>query len=209
VNADLNPELRKDILDWSFFDHTCKKCGETKKLLYPFLYHDMNNMFMVYMLLPVDDEDSEKSLKKLRDMQQAVDMTISEDFPPVDKKFGTYKYRAVTEPNELVEKLYIFENGFSDYAIELLKRLMYLAIGGKGGADSIEKILFQYDSGEPGLVAFMGNGEMGTIDFNQELYDDLEHMLKDYSIDEGNTYQVVDQGWAHAFDNSMRKQSGS
>ena len=47
VNAEENPELRRDILRESMFDWECLHCGYTAQMAYPMIYHDPMNAFMI------------------------------------------------------------------------------------------------------------------------------------------------------------------
>lgn len=47
VNAEENPELRRDILRESMFDWECRHCGYTAQMAYPMIYHDPMNAFMI------------------------------------------------------------------------------------------------------------------------------------------------------------------
>ena len=47
VNAEENPELRRDILRESIFDWECRHCGYTAQMAYPMIYHDPAHGFMV------------------------------------------------------------------------------------------------------------------------------------------------------------------
>ena len=47
INIDRNPELRAKVQDLSCFRVTCPNCGETMLAVYPCLYHDISNQFMV------------------------------------------------------------------------------------------------------------------------------------------------------------------
>ena len=60
VNAEENPELRRDILRESVFDWECRHCGYTAQMAYPMIYHDPAHGFMVW-------ENGVFSWKKLED----------------------------------------------------------------------------------------------------------------------------------------------
>lgn len=158
---------------------------------------------MIRVVLVENEDEFGSELDKLSDEQQSAVETFSREFPDATRDFQKYRHRAVIGPQELVEKIFIFENGFNDYAIEMLKHTMFLAIGKKGGADSIAKMLFDCSSGQPRLVAFMDDGELGTIDFNQKLYDDFVNLLGDYSADQSGRLQVINQAWADEFVSSL------
>ena len=57
INTVLNPEMKEKVLNQSIFSYTCPNCGETFQLAYSTLYHQMENLIMIYLV-------SESELKK-------------------------------------------------------------------------------------------------------------------------------------------------
>ena len=56
INAEVNPNLRAQVLDETLFDWKCPQCGHEATLAYPCLYHDKGRRFMVYVLPQEPDE---------------------------------------------------------------------------------------------------------------------------------------------------------
>lgn len=102
ADAARNPELRARVLSETMFDWSCPECGYAARFLYPFLYHDPERNFMVY-LSPNGGECGEVDLET--------------EFPQLR---GVAK-RLVTTPEALKEKVLIFEAGLDDRAVELVK----------------------------------------------------------------------------------------
>ena len=98
VNAEENPELRRDILRESIFDWECRHCGYTAQMAYPMIYHDPAHGFMVCL-------------------RPSGAVSKAEPIPAVR---GLIK-RSVKNPQELKEKILIFEAGLDDAAVELVK----------------------------------------------------------------------------------------
>lgn len=48
MNVTQNPQLRQDVLSGKFYRWICPKCGKEATIVYPTLYHDMTNKFIVY-----------------------------------------------------------------------------------------------------------------------------------------------------------------
>ena len=68
------------------------------------LYHDMQKNFMVW-LWPPPGEPGDDSLSPMRFMKD-------------------YQFRLVATPNELMEKIYIFDCGLDDRVLEFLKLIL-------------------------------------------------------------------------------------
>lgn len=103
VDAVRNPELKARVLNETMFDWRCPECGYAARFLYPFLYHDPNRKFMVYLSPNGGGSGEEADLEK--------------EFPQLA---GVSK-RLVSTPEALKEKILIFEAGLDDRAVELVK----------------------------------------------------------------------------------------
>ncbi len=121
ICAQDSPELRARVLDETFFDWECPRCGYTAQLVYPCLYHDRERKFMVYLA----PSGSGKEF-------QPVD--VSEKFP----QLSGVKKRVVSSPAELKEKVLIFESGFDDRAVELVKYALAGVLDKKHGKKVVE-----------------------------------------------------------------------
>ena len=58
INTALNPEMKEKVLNQSIFLYTCPSCGETFRLNYPTLYHQMEDLIMIYL---VSESEVEKT----------------------------------------------------------------------------------------------------------------------------------------------------
>jgi len=102
VDAIRNPDLKARVMDETIFDWTCPECGYAARFLYPFLYHDPEHKFMIY-LSPNGGNCEE--------------IDIETRFP----QLSGIKKRLVPTPEALKEKILIFEAGLDDRAVELVK----------------------------------------------------------------------------------------
>ena len=97
--------MKEKVLNQSIFLYTCPSCGETFRLNYPTLYHQMENLIMIYLV-------SESEVEKTYEMFYGENALFD---------FRTEKYlaRIVMSPNQLVEKIQIFDAGKDDRIMEL------------------------------------------------------------------------------------------
>lgn len=105
VNVTLDKSLRERVFSDDLFKWTCPECGETFTIVYPFLYHDMDNGFMIHF----SPDDCESINEQYQEMLTK--------FPGM--KRGTY--RTTNALVRLKEKILIFEAGLDDVVIELAK----------------------------------------------------------------------------------------
>ncbi len=50
INAEVNPNLREQVLQETLFNWTCPACGYVAQMAYPCLYHDKGRKLMVYLV---------------------------------------------------------------------------------------------------------------------------------------------------------------
>ncbi len=105
VNSEENPEIRRDILREGIFDWECLSCGYTAQMAYPLLYHDPKHGFMV-ALRPSPSVGKAEAVPAVRGL----------------------RLRSVKSPQELKEKILIFEAGLDDVAVELVKNAITTVI---------------------------------------------------------------------------------
>lgn len=115
INAEVNPNLRAEVLDETLFDWKCPQCGHEATLAYPCLYHDKGRRFMVYVLPQEPDE------------QKAAG--IAAQFPQLR---GVRK-RVTGSLASLKEKILLFEDGLDDRAVEFVKLLVSLVLERSSG----------------------------------------------------------------------------
>lgn len=127
INAEVNPNLRAQVLDETLFDWKCPHCGYEAKLAYPCLYHDKGGRFMVYFL------------PKSPDPAKAAG--IAGEFPQLR---GVRK-RITGSLASLKEKILIFEDGLDDRAAELVKLLLAMVLEHAGGGQVREGLYCSVD----------------------------------------------------------------
>jgi len=142
INVTNHKDLREKTMDESLFRWTCPECGHQARITCPVLYNDMKNRFMVYLIPKVEhfqlaDKELEEQFKSLKH----IDKRIVPDF-------NTFK-----------EKIFIFESGLDDMAVELTKLAISEAVAKKQGLKSItEGYLSMYNSenNTMGFTFFIG-----------------------------------------------------
>ena len=111
INVTLDPEDKKRVLDRSLFLFHCEKCGEEAYINYGLLYHDMTENYMIFVA--PDQEAARKS-------------TIPKmGTGKLSMQAAGYRFRVVCGISGLIEKIQIFDNGLSDYAVEMLKAKLF------------------------------------------------------------------------------------
>lgn len=142
VNDTKDKSLRSKVLSGELFSWSCPSCKYSARLNYPILYNDMKNRFMVYLIPKIDryqlcDKELEEKYSNLRNISKR----ITPDF------------------NSFKEKIFIFESGLDDMAVELTKLAISQTVSKKLGDEPIaEGYLSMYDreTNTMGFTFFMG-----------------------------------------------------
>ena len=104
INATNDPGFRDDLLSGKLLDYTCPNCGFHGRYTYPLLYNDMKRRFMVYLIPEID-------------RFQLEDRTLENDY----RNLKGIRKRIAADFNSLKEKIFVFESGLDDMAVELTK----------------------------------------------------------------------------------------
>ena len=106
-------DVRDLVFSERIFRWKCPRCGFSTPYQHPFLYNDIGNRFMVYLIPKVE-------------RQRVSDQAIESQY----RELASIRKRVVPDINGLKEKILVFEAGLNDMALELTK----LAV-----ADVVEK----------------------------------------------------------------------
>ena len=184
VNASSFNEAHKQIFDDTFFEWTCEKCGETRQLLHPLLYNDIKNRTMIYYIPNVD-------------RRQLVDDRLEAEFP----ELADVKKRVVPTSNALKEKLYIFDLGLKDMAVELTKLAVAELVTKSQKINVSEGYLSSYDeeANSIGFEFFVGEAGKPFLQSTRlEVYKRSLEIVETYFKDEDNRqgFLTIDRRWA-------------
>jgi hypothetical protein len=168
VNVTNSPELKAKILSGELVQFCCTQCGHTSQVVYPMLYHDMEQDLMIW-LFPGEEPPPDDSLGT-----SAMLRGLSEG----------YQCRWVQSFNELLEKILLFDADIDDRIFEWFKIMMRSQWSGNV-ADS-DDIFFSGSSesdGEPvlGLTVISQDGcREATIP--SDVFDGLAKHAKGHGV---------------------------
>ncbi|MEG0291464.1 MAG: CpXC domain-containing protein [Anaerovoracaceae bacterium] len=190
VNVSLTPELKERILSHDFFVFECSECGNKMPLAYDCLYNDIKKHAMVW-LLPDYSEELRREVNEAK--------TIEVDGKP----FGNiYMNRIVETPNGLKEKIMIWDEGYDDRIIELLKLVYMSQLGQITGNEAlmnegITEMLFDAAEGKHSFVLFFEKIEPLAITMSEDVYIKLyEDFIEIAEHETPAGYFKVDYDWA-------------
>ncbi len=112
ITADDSPDLKLDLLHGKINFYVCGNCGCRALMPDPMLYHDNAKKLIMSFSPCADEERAERLYEKMAESsEQSGEM----------KKLEGYNLRFVTDINDLMEKILIFDNGLNDKVIEVIK----------------------------------------------------------------------------------------
>lgn len=166
INVTNHKELRAKTMDESLFRWTCPSCGYQARITCPVLYNDMKNRFMIYLIPKVDHF-------------QLADKRLEEQF----KTLKHIDKRIVPDFNSFKEKIFIFESGLDDMAVELTKLAISEAVAKK---HNLKKVSEGYLS--------MYNSENNTMGFTFFVGEDRQPYVQSARLEiYGKSVSVVNQ----------------
>ncbi len=185
INATNEPTLRADVLDERLFKFRCSACGHEARLTYPVLYNDMKNRFMVYLIPEVDrfqleDVELEQKYERLRGIRK----------------------RIVSDFNSFKEKVFIFESGLDDMAVEITKLVISEMVAKKYGLPHVEEgYLSMYDreKNTMGFTFFVGKEHEPYVQSGRlEIYGKSVSIVSELAIKDRKLagFIKVDREWA-------------
>ena len=138
--------MKEKVLNQSIFLYTCPSCGETFRLNYSTLYHQMEDLVMIYLV-------PESEVKKTYEI-------FYEKNALADYRTEKYLYRIVTSANQLVEKIQIFDAGKDDRVMELVKLLATDSILKNDPDIEFDELRFAVDDDGTNILVIINKGEI-------------------------------------------------
>ena len=161
--------------------YTCPSCGKTFRLDYSTLYHQMEDLIMIYLV-----SESE--------VAETYDLFYGEH---VMADFRTEKYlnRIVTSANQLIEKIKIFDAGKDDRIIELVKLLAADSILKNNPAIDFDELRFAVDDDGTNILVIINKGEItGAVDI-ENMYEFASSHCDDFKDLRDDEDIVINREW--------------
>ncbi|MFN0603788.1 MULTISPECIES: CpXC domain-containing protein [Facklamia] len=184
LNAQKQRDLKLDLLAGDLFRFECPHCGGLRLIETPFLYYDPKLKFAIY-LDPHFDHHPQESI------EQAQLSLIA-----ADEDSSRYHLRLVNRLASLVEKVHIFDQGFNDQLVEVVKLLTDGLFAQQEGDRQVSQRYFQWDKGKSQLLYLTDQGTF-KVDYLPKL---VQFIQKKYAKELKQTYLgewlMVDHHWA-------------
>ncbi|MGQ7364751.1 CpXC domain-containing protein [Streptococcus suis] len=171
-----SPYIKQEIIDWELFKFSCLNCRYACLNPYETVYYDIVKGLEICYLPIIAHQSIGDKYNDLRSP-------------------ATHYLRIVTDIESFVEKVQIFEAGYDDRVIELMKSIL--------APKEEEDIQFNYDKmvftkvGENNyhFMFIRGTEAVASLQFSKELYNSLQ---LEYGRKFTDTHSV-DESWAYQF----------
>lgn len=168
INTVLDPEMYEKVRNGEAFAFHCPECGHAAGVDYGCLYHQMDDEMMIYYV--PNPDGAEEAYNMFRG-----DSKVSE---LMGKMQENYLYRIVQSKNELKEKLYIFDAGLDDRAIEIIKVFYAQKMQEDNPEVSVDEIRFDAGENDEIVLVFIAGGKpIASCEIGREFYDII---MKEY-----------------------------
>ncbi len=187
-----NRVLKEKVLDGSLFTFTCPRCGRKEQISYFMLYYDIGKKLM---------------LSFLGGSEAAGSGPAAVFFAKHSEQLGQLDYikRIVNDQNALREKVMIFERGWDDRIVELIKVTYQKKIAEDHPELQLDAIFYAQGKNKEDLLLFYSGGKVAAaVDLKQnDLYKKAAELygpeLPPLTADK---MQAIDGVWAVAFLNA-------
>ena len=142
INVTIDPQFKDTLLSGELLSYKCENCGYTGRFSYPLLYNDMDRKFMIYLIPEID-------------RFQIEDRELEDDY----RNLKGITKRVTSSFNAFKEKIFIFETGLDDMAVELTKLALSEAIYSKYDISRVDEgflTTYNRDKNRIGFTFFAG-----------------------------------------------------
>lgn len=185
INATNDPQFREDLLNEKLLKWKCENCGYEGRFTYPLLYNDMKRRFMIYLIPQID-------------RFQLEDRSLEEDYRNLK---GIVK-RITPDFNSFKEKVFIFESGLDDMAVELTKLAISETVAKKHNLPRVEEgylSMYNRETNTMGFTFFVGeNHEPYVQSARLEIYARSAQIVAEVSANDKKLsgFIKIDREWA-------------
>jgi len=183
INVTLNPQLKVDLFANKINTTMCGNCQYHSMIGKDLLYHDMQMRVMIF-----EQYSSHDIMDQLETLKQQC----------APNAFRDYRFRIVKSRRGLIEKILIFQDGFDDRVVELMKLTVISHADDLDARDDQDVLLYYCGSNERQELLFrifVDEAEKNVYGVSRQQYDDSSEMLGDLLEREENGTQrflVVD-----------------
>ena len=188
-----DPMMKEKILDQSVFTYVCPQCQSNVLIFSPCLVYDEEKKLIVEMQEEGKEEDPFTVYVQYRKITDPLKMKEIKDH---------WTMRIVHDPNELMEKVLIREEGLDDREVEIVKLFLSARLLEQKPDWNVQKLFFSVNDEGWELAVITDEGFAGSVALSEEMLERVRSEILPLIDEEKMNEQIIDQAWAI---NAMRE----
>ncbi|MEE0435198.1 MAG: CpXC domain-containing protein [Peptococcaceae bacterium] len=200
INTLQDPKLKQRVKNFDLFKFICPHCGSEQFVGYSFLYHQMEDRWMIFCCQEAEE------VAEVRTLFDKDDFSTVTDSHGVKQTIDTaaYQRRIVVGVDDLVEKIRMIDAGLDDRLMEVYKVMLYgqmqPQLEAMPGGDAVD-VLYLDENLQGALnIVFMADGQaVGEVPFAREAYESIQNSYEKAVKRLADGEVVIDQDWAFEF----------
>jgi len=188
-NTAMDLDARERIESGSMFTYKCPHCGNFNSYDYGFLFHDVEAKRMIHYCT-----NSDEAMDAIRTFTALHTGTL----PGVPAEASGYCCRVVMKYRQMVEKIYLFDQGLDDRVVEMMKVYSYVRLTQENPEARIA--CMYVERGEDGPEFFevhLEDGNVARAGFSMEVYDEIKKIMDERYEGSPSDEYVINFMWAY------------
>lgn len=177
INAEKRPALKEKILQGTLFPMRCNHCGAELEQAQRCLYIDPRRPLFLEL-------SASGQALRLPEIQESL-------------KGMHAVFRLVRTPEDMAEKLRIFDSGLDDRAVEIIRLLMITQLGEQDPALLETRPAFAVVNGEPQLSCLCTDGTERVCPITKTLYQSIAGEYLKSGEEPGTGELLIDGAWVY------------
>lgn len=191
INVQLDPAMKEKVETLEAFSFTCPHCRNVALMKYNFLYHDMDEAVMIYVV--VDEEGRRKA-----------EASFNEQSIALMKEKAAYRFRIVPSFEGLLEKILLADAGLDDRVVELLKIIAENQAQAQFPDFHVAGCRFIETAAGEQVIRLQDDEQGQALDVDyaasfSELYEKLKDEFAEELEELSKDSLVIDKSWAEQF----------
>lgn len=190
INTSLDPDMKDKVRTGEAFQWNCPFCDAKANVEYATLYHQMEDLVMIYYV-PGDGDKTD-----IIELMQGRHKNEDGKYVEMDIKIDEgYMKRVVETKNQFREKLLILDQGLDDRIIELMKIFLTAHLEDKEEIEISEILLDKFEDDSIGFTIRTLDKRWAYINFQEDIYEFFKRKFDTVMEEEKDTV-VIDAAWA-------------
>lgn len=197
-----NKFAKRMLKNDELFAFSCEACGKKVDLFYDMIYHDPEKLLTIYLV----NEENFRGVVTQIELERSLKFEMAMSQGMSDDEFGDDNYptiRVLCDPYLLREKVVIFDLGFDDRIVEILKLICINELSETEPDFQAHKAYFYMNGNEQVIDVVDAEGNIMTMHIEGNAYSEVYDKFFDYVAEDDCV--AIDAQWAMQFFEDLSK----